>query len=146
MKPTIAALLALACAAPAAAEAPRRTTVCLADHGWGIDRYQVDVLPDGQLRFAGDGGGLVPADRLSGAAGRDWFEGGEPISFEGRTYKKSGAPRPDDWPLGRYNRFKPPYRGVPMMEPLGGEDRRLLVLVNPIGCIFQPYEVEAAPR
>jgi hypothetical protein len=98
--------------------------------------------PQGALTYSN--GTPVPANRLRGAVGQDWFEANEPIVESERTWRKIGSPEAEAWPLGRYNHFREPYRGVPVMEPHGARGSILLVLAEPIGCLFQQYRADKA--
>lgn len=141
---TFAFAAALAQTSGLEAAKPLAGGVCVAG-SWGIRRVPAEQAPDGTVRFY-DREAPVRPDEFPSAAGADWYETGAPIEFEGRVYRKVGSPEPETWTLGRYNRFQAPFRGAPMMEPLGGEDRALLVLVEPIGCVFQRYETRPAAR
>lgn len=98
----------------------------------GPSRTSIRELRQGGVVFAGDY-----------AAGRDWFENNEDITFDERSYQKSGGTVrlecPDIMRVGEY-------QGVPLFVQDGAEQpyQTLYVPVSP--GIWQPYENLRATR
>ena len=93
---------------------------------------------NGYAYFTREGWGSISQTPFTGAEGRDWFRGDQPLAVNGATYAKYGLPRilgPDEVTfLAEHDEV-----GVFAEPGLGDTPEVIYVLVAP-ECAFQPYQ------
>lgn len=86
---------------------------------------------------------LIDKSQFVGASGKPFYINSDPVTFKGKTYVKYGLPRIlsvsdlDPKPYGLKD-------GVPVFLERGNPAAEVIYMLSqPLGCEFQPYQVES---
>jgi|UniRef100_UPI004034A049 hypothetical protein len=116
--------------------------LCTAQGG-GLERARGVQRPDGIYWWPRSGAAVRfdPAQEVT-ARQRDWFREERDLVIDGQTWRYGGQTRLDDMPFRRYNLPHAPIDGVPAITPMGNEGLQVLVLLDPVDCLFAEWTRE----